>query len=442
MLQGIFITIVNMSIIGGLAILLVLIVRLLLLKAPKVFSYCLWAVVLYRLVVPFSIISPFSLIPINQEPISTNIAEMQGQLINTGYIRVDYNVTSWLMGVAIPEGTNVLPGIIASLEIVWLIGVLAMVTFGVFSLIRLKGKLRQATNLTDNIYQSDCVDTPFVLGIFHPRIYLPSTLNKSELAYILFHEQNHIRRGDHIVRMISYFALCVHWFNPLVWIAFWASSKDMEMANDEAVIRKMGESIKKEYSSSLLALSTGWRKTSPVPLAFGEADPKHRIKNVINYKKPALWVAVASIIFVVAVSAGMFISAEKTDLLYNTATPGTTAYKIIDTMNSIKNTDDREKISALYVTSYSGWTGSESSEPVVEPSEEEVLAMVKALSALSGDALDQEIARQITETIINNIDNPNIQGEREYVEYYVKNYIPEYYDRLIKLVEDKEALYN
>jgi beta-lactamase regulating signal transducer with metallopeptidase domain len=444
MLEGIFITIVDMSIIGGLAILLVLVVRLFLMKAPKVFSYCLWAVVLYRLVVPFSFTGPFSLIPMNKEPISMNVAQMTGVLINTGYTNVDHNVTAWLLNVAYPGDTNILPGIIASLEIAWLIGVFAMIVFGVLSLIRLRSKLRRAINLSDNIYQSDAVDTPFVLGIFRPRIYLPSTLNESELAYILFHEQNHIRRGDHIIRMISYFTLCIHWFNPLVWIAFWASSKDMEMANDEAVVRKMGESIKKDYSSSLLALSTGRRKTSPVPLAFGEADPKHRIKNIINYKKPALWVAVASIIFVIAVTTGMFLSSERNELLYNSYAPGTTEHQFIDILNSIKNPDDRMKVTTLLSTSAFGIGNSSENPDLATPtvSDEEWIHTAQRLAALSADALDQEIARQIKDTIVKNIDNPNVQWSRLFVETYVKKYAPEYYDRLIKAVETNEALNN
>lgn len=443
MFEGIFITIINMSIIGGLAIMLVLIVRPFLLKAPKVFSYCLWAVVFFRLVVPFSISGAFSLIPINKEPIATNIAQMEGEIIHTGYTNIDYNAMMWLTDVAIPDGTNVLPGVIASLEIAWLIGVLVMIVFGVLSLIRLIGKLRQATNLKDNIYQSDCVDTPFVLGIFHPRIYLPSTLSESELAHILFHEQNHIRRGDHIVRIISYFALCIHWFNPLVWIAFWASNKDMEMSNDEAVIRKMGESIKKDYASSLLTLSTERRRAAPVPLAFGESDPKRRIKNVISYKKPVLWVVVASIIFVAAMSIGLLLSSEKNEPLYNSYEPGTTGYEIIDTLNSIKDPDDRKMVEGLFFTS--AWDGDTSESPDVAVNQdvemEKMLAEMKRLAAFSGDALHQEISKVIEESIIKDLADPNIWLNRYFVETYVKAYCSEYYDRLIQQIEDNEEQY-
>jgi hypothetical protein len=318
-----------------------------------------------------------------------------------------------------------------------------MIVFGILSLIHLKSKLRQATNLTENIYQSDNVDTPFVLGIFRPRIYLPSMLNESELAYILFHEQNHIRRGDHIVRIMSYFALCIHWFNPLVWIAFGVSNKDMEMSNDEAVIRKMGESIKKDYSSSLLTLSTERRRMAPVPLAFGESDPKRRIKNIISYKKPVVWVVVASIIFVAAISTGLLLSSEKNELIYNPYEPGTIGDKIIETMNSIKDPDDRVKVATIISTiAYSEGMNSDDPNAGIDPvQDKEVLALVQRLSALSGDVLDREIARQIKETVSENIDDPNIQWDRNFVETYVKEYCPEYYDRLIKLV-DKEVIYN
>jgi len=310
MLEGIFLTVVNMSIIGSLAIILILAVRLLLLKAPKVFSYCLWAVVLFRLLVPFSFDSVVSLIPINKQPVPLNLVSMQTPVINTGIARVDEAVSSALPSATNVDGTSLLPLMVTIMESIWLAVMLAMVVYGLYSLFKLKHKLSSALFIEGNIYQSEYVDTPFVLGIIKPKIYLPVGLNETEREYILLHEQNHIHRGDHIIRIVSYLALCIHWFNPLVWAAFKISGKDMEMANDESVIRKKGDSIKKAYSSSLLALSTGKRGVSPVPLAFGEEDPKGRIQNIINYKRPVVRVVVASVVLVVAISVGLLLSSD------------------------------------------------------------------------------------------------------------------------------------
>ena len=150
----------------------------------------------------------------------------------------------------------------------------------------------------DNIYLAEHLDTPFVMGIIRPKIYLPASLTGDEKKYILLHEKMHIRRLDHVIKVVSFFVLCLHWFNPLVWIAFFVSGGDMEMSCDEAVIKELGRGIKKEYSSSLLTLATGRRIIGVTPLAFGEGDTKGRIKNILNYKKPALWVVALSLIIV------------------------------------------------------------------------------------------------------------------------------------------------
>lgn len=145
----------------------------------------------------------------------------------------------------------------------------------------------------DNIFIASDISTPFVCGILAPKIYLPLALRDEEKQYISLHEQIHIKCGDHILRSISFFALCLHWFNPLVWIAFFTSGKDMEMSCDEAVIRKVGSVVKKEYSASLLSLASGRKIVTGIPLAFGEGETGSRIKNILKYKKPAKIAAAA-----------------------------------------------------------------------------------------------------------------------------------------------------
>jgi len=184
-----------------------------------------------------------------------------------------------------------------------------MITYSIFTILRLKIRLKPAVHVCckefKNIYETEGIRTPIILGIIKPRIYLPAGLTENERSYIIRHELNHIKRFDHIIKPFAYFVLCIHWFNPLVWIAFSLMSEDMEMSCDESVIREMGSGIKKSYSSSLLYLSAGRRKVAGCPLAFGENSTKKRIINVLNYKKPGLWVVVAALIAVVAIIIGL-----------------------------------------------------------------------------------------------------------------------------------------
>ena len=160
-----------------------------------------------------------------------------------------------------------------------------------------------AENITDNIYLLNKIETPFVFGILSPGIYMPSSLSEDEMNYIILHEQTHIKRFDHIIKLLSFFILCIHWFNPLIWAAFFLSAKDMEMSCDEAVIKKLGNGAKKEYSSLLLALTGGRKVIGGVPLAFCEGDTKMRIKNVLRYRKQPLKVIVISSVLVISLCA-------------------------------------------------------------------------------------------------------------------------------------------
>lgn len=314
MLERLFLQILNMSYIGSVVILFVLAARLFLKKAPTIFSYCLWAVALFRLLLPISFESMLSFIPVNPEPISYDILYTRASQVNTGIINVDYFTNSSLPAVTIYESVNPMKIWINIGATLWMIGVLVLLIYSLVDLLRLKRKLKNAVYDRDNIYLLNGVDTPFVLGIIRPKIYLPMLLSESEKGYILLHEQIHIRRFDHVFRIIGYLALCIHWFNPLVWIAYFESGKDMEMSCDEAVIRKLGVGVKKEYSSSLLSLTTGRRTLKANPLAFGEGDTKNRIKNVMNYKKPVFWVIIIAVIGIAVLSFGL-LSNPKNEIL-------------------------------------------------------------------------------------------------------------------------------
>jgi beta-lactamase regulating signal transducer with metallopeptidase domain len=311
MLESFFLQLLTMSFTASIVILFVLIARLPLKKAPKIYSYVLWGVVLFRLACPFSFESALSLLPTKANTISQDIAYMVQPKINTEISTINNLVNTSLPSATPYASVNPLQKWIFFGSLVWSIGIALLLLHSVINLLRLHKHLQSAMYCKDNIYSSNRIETAFVLGVFRPRIYLPASLPEKDRNYILLHEQTHIRRFDHIIKIISFLILCVHWFNPLVWLAFFLSGQDMEMSCDEAVIKRFGNDVKKEYSTSLLALATGKRIIGGTPLAFGEGDTKGRIKNVLNYKKPLLWVIVAATVVVVVVGAGFLTNPVK-----------------------------------------------------------------------------------------------------------------------------------
>lgn len=301
-MTAVFREILSMSFTAGFCVLAVALVRLFLKKIPRVFSYALWAVVLFRLLCPFSFESVVSLIP------STQAVQPTGQTglpfeAATNIPVIDQPVNAYLgshyyEGVTVPAGFSV--DFMTVLSIVWLAGCLILLGISLISLFRLKKRLRNAVLEEGRVYHAKGLETAFVLGIFRPKIYLPEGLSGKEREYILLHEQTHIRQGDHIVRVLAFLALCLHWFNPLAWAAFFLSGRDMEMSCDEAVLKKLGNGVKKDYSASLLSLASGRKWLGGTPLAFGEGDTRSRIKNVLSYRKPAFWVLIAAVIGVAA----------------------------------------------------------------------------------------------------------------------------------------------
>lgn len=295
--SSLFLKIINMSIAASVAILLVLHVRFCLKKMPKIYSYVLWAVVLFRLLCPVSFPMEKLLPGIPQVSIMSpqTVADTVTHVMEQALL--DSETAESLEAIQNQHGEYDQEEIIDmsvretwfAVDGVWFFGVLFMAGYGIFSCFRLKSKLVGAIHLHDNVYIADHISSPFVLGIFRPRIYLLSSMSAQEQTYIILHEKQHIRRGDHIIKGIAYLALCVHWFNPLVWAAFAFSTKDMEMSCDEAVVRKMGQEIRADYSASLLSFSTGEKMRFAVPLAFGEGDTKGRIQNLARWKKPTVW---------------------------------------------------------------------------------------------------------------------------------------------------------
>jgi len=288
---------------------LVILLRLLLKKAPKVISYALWGVVLFRLLCPVSIGSNFSVYNLFDAPaqesgtITSVIEYVPSNIVHTEYpsVALPVPVISDVINDVLPQGqeqlvADPLEAPMSFATYAWMIGVLVMVIYSIISYIRLRRKLSVVVPLRDNIFIADDIKSPFVVGLFRPKIYLPCNLGDKEQEYIILHEQHHIKRLDHVMKALAFLALAIHWFNPLVWVAFILASKDMEMSCDEAVIRKIGGDVRADYSASLLTLATGRRIIAGTPLAFGEGDTKGRINNLSKWKKPAVWVVLLALV--------------------------------------------------------------------------------------------------------------------------------------------------
>lgn len=302
---NLFLAVLNMSLTASYVIVFVIIIRLLLKKIPKIYSYVLWFAVLFRLICPFSFDSLFSLIP-KSVNIPQDIAYSPKPEINSGIAAIDSAVNNVLPPpLNAAASANPMQIWIAIGEAIWLIGIAVLIIYSVYATVKLYRNLRFAKHLEDNIYIINGYKTPFVFGIVNPKIYLPNHLTESEKSYVLLHEQTHIKRLDHIVKLAFFIVTCIHWFNPLVWIAFYLMGEDMELSCDEKVVKQMGNSIKKEYSSSLLSMSTGRRILGGSPIAFGENNTEGRIKNILNYKKPSLWVLIVVSIVIVIFIIGL-----------------------------------------------------------------------------------------------------------------------------------------
>ena len=306
-MNELFLTVINMSLIASYVILFVILVRLLLRKAPKVLSYSLWGVVAFRLIIPFSFESIISLLPrnMNTSPIPPDIIYQHSPKIYSGIEAVDTAVSDFLPQPAVDASVNPLQVYVKIGSYIWVIGTVALLVYSLVSVLRLKRQLKRAQLIETNIFVAKNLKTPFVLGLIKPKIYLPDGLNTLEKSYIIRHEQTHIHRKDHIIKVLAFLILSAHWFNPLVWIAFRLMSMDMELSCDQRVIKEMDKDVIKPYANSLLSLSTDGYIMNGGPLAFGEGDVKGRIKNVLNYKKPRFWIIVISVLVVVTLFVGL-----------------------------------------------------------------------------------------------------------------------------------------
>lgn len=297
-MSSFFLKIVNMSIAASWLILAVVLLRVVLKKAPKWIDVLLWGIVAFRLICPFSFESALSLIP-SAETISPEIMMDWTPEISTGVSSIDKVVNPIITDTFAPEpiaSANPLQLLIPVLAIVWAIGIIAMLVYAAVSYFRLQKKVGASLSVRDNIWICDDIQTPFILGFFKPSIYIPSGTDEAQLPYIIAHENAHLKRCDHLWKPLGYLVLAIHWFNPLVWIAYILLCRDIELACDEKVIRELNQNESISYSEALLSCSVNRRTVMVCPLAFGEVGVKERVKNVLNYKKPAFWIVAIAVV--------------------------------------------------------------------------------------------------------------------------------------------------
>jgi len=300
LIEKLFINLLNMSITASYVVIAVILLRLLLKKAPKWISCALWILVGLRLIMPFSFESAISLIPSSNALVPDILYSVEPIAhSNTFAAKNMIDPAAGAVATAAPAASvnsNSTQAAARAASIIWLIGMLAMLLYSGIIYAKLHRQVNTAIIFKDNIYKSDAISSPFVLGIIKPRIYLPFTITDKDMIYVISHEQAHIRRKDHWIKLSGFLLLSLYWFNPLIWAAYVLLCRDIEIACDEGVIKDVSDDEKKSYSLALLNCAVEHQNIIMCPVAFGEVSIKERVKNVLNYKKPAFWIIIVALI--------------------------------------------------------------------------------------------------------------------------------------------------
>jgi len=297
-MSAIFLNILNLTINASWLILAVIVARLLLKKAPKWISCLMWGFIAVRLLCPVSLESALSLLP-SGKVVPGNIEMVQDPHIDSGVRIIDNAVNPVIERTFSPDVTssaNPMQVVVFAASVIWLTGMATMFVYALISFILLKRKVRASIAVSGRVQECDEIDSPFILGIFRPVIYVPSGMNEKTLELVIAHEEAHLKRHDHWWKPFGYILLSVYWFNPLCWVAYILLCRDIEAACDEKVIRDKDREYMAAYSQALLDCSVQRRSIAACPLAFGETGVKERVKGVLNYKKPAFWVTMVAIV--------------------------------------------------------------------------------------------------------------------------------------------------
>ena len=320
-MTALFLKLLNMSIPAGWLVLAVLVLRLVLKKAPKWTHCVLWGLVALRLVCPVTIESSLSLIP-DAQPIPEAVLSIPAEEIPAGFEDYTMDTTAFLyrtvpgedgtVSIQISDAETTSLDILTVVCSVWLLGVIAIVLYAFVTYRRLHDKVQASIRVKDDLFICDYIDSPFILGVRKPIIYLPSALHPEDAAYVLAHERSHLKRKDHWWKPLGFTLLALYWFHPLIWVAYILLCRDIELACDERVVKDLGRRQKKEYSEALLSCSIPRHMIAACPLAFGEVGVKERVKNVLRYRKPSFWVLVITLVAILIVSV-CFLTNPKTE---------------------------------------------------------------------------------------------------------------------------------
>ena len=309
-----FIMILNNALTVSVLIFAIIVLRLLFQKAPKRLICFLWVIVAVKLIVPVPLESAFSLIP-NRTLVPVDIASRQEPMLETGLKSVDAVVNPVIQEAftsAGGTGVNLMQVFWHIGTAVWIIGVLGMFAYTAVTYILLKRRVRASIHTEQNIYECDDIPGPFILGIVRPKIYCPSGMTGEEKEYVLKHEKTHIKRKDHLWKPLGFVILSIYWFQPLCWIAYILLCRDIEYACDESAIIGENKQWKADYCQALLDCSVERKRIAACPVAFGEDHVKGRVKNIMNYKKPAVWIVLLAIVAFAGVSV-CFATTRKSD---------------------------------------------------------------------------------------------------------------------------------
>ena len=313
-MEALFLKILNLSISAIWVVLAVVLLRFAMPKAPKAVRVVLWGIVGLRLVWPFSIESILSLIP-SAETVPPDIGMAKVPAIHSGVPVLNHSINPVLaetMAATPQYSMNPMQKLLVVGMVIWVMGMVAMALYALISWLVVRIRVREAMRERENIWLCDRVGSPFILGLFAPRVYLPSDMAAEDMPYVLAHEQAHIKRKDHLWKPLGFLLLTVHWFNPVLWLAYILLCRDIELACDEKVVKMLGEEGKKPYSEALIHCSAPRRMITACPVAFGETGVKARIQSVLHYKKPAFWIILVAVIACIAVAV-CFLTDPKTE---------------------------------------------------------------------------------------------------------------------------------
>ena len=303
-MSAVFLKILNLAISASWLIVVVLVLRILMKKAPRWISCLLWGLVAIRLICPFSLESALSLIP-SAETVPASIVVDHRPQINSGVRVVDNAINPVIensFSPAVSDSANPMQVVVFAASIVWMVGVIGMCIYAFVSYLLLLKSVKASVVFSGNVRVCDDVKSPFILGVFRPVIYVPSGMEDGILDLVIAHEKAHLKRRDHWWKPLGFALLSIYWFNPLIWVAYVLLCKDIEAACDEKVIHDKDREYAAAYSQALLECSVHRRVIAACPLAFGETGVKERVKGVLNYKKPAFWVVIAAVIICIVVA--------------------------------------------------------------------------------------------------------------------------------------------